>query len=135
MSTDTLTDLDTAPASAAHGEGWRIASASVALLALGVLMAYCFNAVEDRHAAAELAKCRDLASTWPMYAAAYAGLLATLAAVALAARRLLQPRHPRGPVQMAGMVLPAALLLLALQVMIVWSVYQPSVDAPFDCLG
>ncbi|WP_416977068.1 hypothetical protein [Streptomyces sp. T028] len=142
MSTDTLTDLDTGPAATgpaaanteADGEGWRIASASVVLLAVGVLMAYGFNVFEDRHAGAELDACRTLPNTWPMYTAAVAGLLATVAAVVLAGRRLLLPRHPRGPVQMAGMVLPAALLLLVLQAMIVWSVFQPFSSEALDCL-
>lgn len=136
MSTDTLTDLGTGPAADADAadEGWRIASASVALLAVGVLMAYGFNVFEDRHAAAELDACRTLPNTWPMYAAACAGLLATLASVALAGRRLLLPRRPRGPVQMAGMVLPAGVLLLVLQAMIVWSVFQPASGGALDCL-
>ncbi|WP_340376533.1 hypothetical protein U5640_16400 [Streptomyces sp. SS7] len=138
MSTDTLTDLDTGPVTGpgtgTAGEGWRISSASVVLLAVGVLMAYGFNVFEDRHAAAELDACRTLPHTWPMYAAACAGLLATLAAVALAGRRLLLPRRPRGPVQMAGMVLPAAVLLLVLQAMIVWSVFQPASGGALDCL-
>ncbi|MEU1520244.1 hypothetical protein ABZ490_50500 [Streptomyces sp. NPDC005811] len=136
MSTDTLTDLDTGPVTGpdAADEGWRIASASVVLLAVGVLMAYGFNVFEDRHAAAELDACRTLPHTWPMYAAACAGLLATLASVAFAARRLLLPRRPRGPVQMAGMVLPAAVLLLVLQAMIVWSVFHPEAFEALDCL-
>ncbi|MER5429754.1 hypothetical protein [Streptomyces sp. NPDC002588] len=138
MSTDTLTDLDSGAipdARNTRNEGWGLASASVVLLALGVLLAAGFKAAVGAQARAELAACHDLANTWPMYGAAYAGLLATLAAVALAGRRLLLPRHPRGPVQMAGMVLPAALLLLVLQIVIVWTVHHPSLDGPFDCLG
>ncbi|MFI7500206.1 hypothetical protein ACIBVL_17240 [Streptomyces sp. NPDC049687] len=135
MSTDTLPELRTGATTDTKTEGWGIASSSVVLLALGVLLAYGFDVVEDRHAQAELAACRDLVNGWAMYATAYAGLFATLAAVALAGRRLLRPRHPRGPVQMAGMVLPAALLLLVLQGLILWSLYQPSPDGPFDCLG
>ncbi|MFC4499808.1 MULTISPECIES: hypothetical protein [Streptomyces] len=133
MSTDTLTELNIGAADDAENEGWGIASASVVLLSLGVLGAYAFDVTEDRHATAELAVCRELASTWPMYAAAYAGLFATVAAVVLAGRRLLQPRRPRGPVQMAGMVLPAALLLLALQGLIMWTLYQQSPGGPVDC--
>ncbi|WP_329220510.1 hypothetical protein OG352_27415 [Streptomyces sp. NBC_01485] len=109
--------------------------ASVVLLALGVLTAYGFNVFENRRADAELAACHDLASTWPMYATAYAGPLATLAAVALSGRRLLQPLRPRGPVQMAGLVLPAGLLLLGLQALIVWTLYQPSPGGPVTCAG
>ncbi|WP_460068831.1 hypothetical protein [Streptomyces sp. YKOK-I1] len=138
MSTDTLTDLDTGsatrPGTGADHDGWRIASASVVLLAVGVLMAYGFNVFEDRHATAELDACRTLPNTWPMYTAACAGLLATLVSVALAGRRLLLPRRPRGPVQMAGMVLPAGVLLLVLQAMIVWSVFQPASGGALDCL-
>ncbi|WP_133912713.1 hypothetical protein [Streptomyces sp. NBC_00582] len=136
MSTDTLTDLDTGRVANAVADegGWRIATASVVLLAVGVLTAYGFNVFEDRHAGAELDACRTLPNTWPMYTAAVAGLLATVASVALAGRRLLLPRRPRGPVQMAGMVLPAGVLLLVLQAMIVWSVFQPSSGGALDCL-
>ncbi|MER6955668.1 hypothetical protein [Streptomyces sp. NPDC000618] len=142
MSTDTLTDVtagattgETAPAAdGTRSEGWGIAYASVALLVLGVFAAYGFNAAENARAEAESAACHVMASTWPMYATAYAGLLATLAATALAGRRLLQPLRPRGPVQMAGMALPAALLLLVLQGVIVWTLHQPT-GGPVDCLG
>ena len=135
MSTDTLTDLDTGAAGDAKGEGWGIASASVVLLALGVLTAYAFDVAEDAHARAEMAACQGLPNSWAMYAAACAGVLATLAAVVLAGRRLLRPLRPRGPVQMAGMVLPAGLLLLVLQGLIVWSLYQPSAGGPDGCGG
>ncbi|MGW0941850.1 hypothetical protein ACWD4O_04755 [Streptomyces sp. NPDC002623] len=138
MGTDTLTDVTAdATASATDGrrsEGWGIAYASVALLVLGVFAAYGFSVAENARAEAESAACHVMASTWPMYATAYAGLLATLAAAALAGRRLLQPLRPRGPVQMAGMALPAALLLLVLQGVIVWTLYQPA-GGPVDCLG
>ncbi|MEV1067580.1 hypothetical protein [Streptomyces sp. NPDC050263] len=141
MSTDTLTDLSTgatavSPASGpgTRSEGWGIAYASVALLVLGVFAAYGFGAAENARVDAESAACHVVASTWPMYATAYLGLLATLAAAALAGRRLLQPLRPRGPVQMAGMALPAALLLLVLQGVIMWTLYQ-SAGGPVDCLG
>ncbi|MEU3780099.1 hypothetical protein [Streptomyces sp900129855] len=145
MSTDTLTDLKTGATADANTdagsaakddpEGWGIASWSVVLLALGVVAAYTFNVFEDRHSGAESAACHALANTWPMYAAAYAGLLTTVAAVTLAGRRLLRPLRPRGPVQMAGFVLPAGLLLLGLQALIVWSLYQPASGGTAGCAG
>jgi hypothetical protein len=114
--------------------GWGASLTAAAVLAVGGIVSYGYGAAADAHVAAEWAKCHDLPVSWQMYGTAYGALVCSLAAVLLAARRLRQP-PTRGPALLAGLSLTVGVLLLLLQTLIVWWLYQPSPGGPISCTG
>ncbi|MFI1205794.1 hypothetical protein ACH4VR_41325 [Streptomyces sp. NPDC020883] len=109
-----------------------------ALLGLGSLAAY--GKADDAHTAAEWAHCRDLPLTWQIYLSAYGSLACGVLTLALF---WWLARQARGRGTWVGhgwqgkLALVAAVLdipLLALQLFVVWYVYQPAPGGPISCV-
>ncbi|WP_328385543.1 hypothetical protein OHS81_16670 [Streptomyces sp. NBC_00400] len=109
-----------------------------ALLGLGGLTAY--GKADDAHVAAEWAHCGDMPLTWQMYLSAYGapacGVL-TLALFWWLARRARRRDTWVGdgrPGKLAIAALVVDIPLVALQLFVVWYLYQPSPGGPLSCV-
>ncbi|MFG2142091.1 hypothetical protein [Streptomyces sp. NPDC048650] len=117
---------------------------STLLVPLFTLLGLCglaaYGRADDAHTAAEWAHCGDLPLTWQIYLTAYGSLtcgILTLALFSWVARRTRRGGTWVGHGWQGKLALGALALdipLLALQLFVIWYVYQPAPGGPISCL-
>ncbi|WP_055493358.1 hypothetical protein [Streptomyces sp. TP-A0356] len=119
--------------SAPAGRPWGAPLLSALPFGLGLLGSFGYAAAERARRAAESARCGHvLPISWQMYVTVYAGPLCTLAAVVLAVRALRRSTGAR--LAVAVLVLAISVLLLLLQGLVLWDLYDdPAVTDPISC--